>query len=281
MEYNTIFENINVNVKVGEDSDEDEYTCEYCTTTQDHNWCFRCNTENICESCNGHGGDYGENEEWVCDNCLPTCLECGKQLFVRGDECCENGRSDITEEEEDVMSKPILSRTYTLGMGACDTPENGGISEIQKIMVMNNQKEEDVDCFMSKPILSRAYTLGMGACDAPENGGISEIQKILVMNDQKEEKEKEDDDRFVICEECNIYIDCNKDNIHIVYKDADDEKPLEELVLCTMCFQDMEDELIQQNYKCDEWEEEEEGIGCNECYACVTGGAGPCVKDKE
>jgi hypothetical protein len=167
MEYNTIFENINVNVKVGEDSDEDEYTCEYCTTTQDHNWCFRCNTENICESCNGHGGDYGENEEWVCDNCLPTCLECGKQLFVRGDECCEKGRSDITEEEEDVMSKPILSRTYTLGMGACDAPENGGISEIQKILVMKNQ------------------------------------------------------------------------------------------------------------------EEEEDGIGCNECYACVTGGAGPCVKDKE
>ena len=28
-------------------------------------------------------------------------------------------------------------------------------------------------------------------------------------------------------------------------------------------------------------DEEEDGIGCNECYACVTGGAGPSgVKDK-
>ena len=26
-------------------------------------------------------------------------------------------------------------------------------------------------------------------------------------------------------------------------------------------------------------EEEEEGIGCNNCYPCVTGGAGPCVKE--
>lgn len=26
--------------------------------------------------------------------------------------------------------------------------------------------------------------------------------------------------------------------------------------------------------------EEEEGIGCNQCYSCVTGGAGPCVLDK-
>jgi hypothetical protein len=26
-------------------------------------------------------------------------------------------------------------------------------------------------------------------------------------------------------------------------------------------------------------QEEEEGIGCNNCYPCVTGGAGPCVKE--
>ena len=32
----------------------------------------------------------------------------------------------------------------------------------------------------------------------------------------------------------------------------------EELVLCTMCFQDMEDYLIQQEYKCDEWEEDDD-----------------------
>lgn len=31
----------------------------------------------------------------------------------------------------------------------------------------------------------------------------------------------------------------------------------------------------------EEEEEQEEGIGCNECYACVSGGAGPCVKEKE
>jgi len=27
--------------------------------------------------------------------------------------------------------------------------------------------------------------------------------------------------------------------------------------------------------------EDEDGIGCNECYACVSGGSGPCVKEKE
>jgi hypothetical protein len=29
-----------------------------------------------------------------------------------------------------------------------------------------------------------------------------------------------------------------------------------------------------------EEEEEEEGIGCNKCYSCVTGGSGPCVLDE-
>ena len=33
-------------------------------------------------------------------------------------------------------------------------------------------------------------------------------------------------------------------------------------------------------YENDEDEEEEEGIGCNQCYSCVTGGACPCVLDK-
>jgi len=28
-------------------------------------------------------------------------------------------------------------------------------------------------------------------------------------------------------------------------------------------------------------EVEDNGIGCNECYACVSGGSGPCVKEKE
>jgi hypothetical protein len=29
----------------------------------------------------------------------------------------------------------------------------------------------------------------------------------------------------------------------------------------------------------EEEDEEEEGIGCNECYACVTGGGKPCLKE--
>ena len=161
----------------------------------------------------------------------------------------------------------------------------------------------------------------------------------------KVKEEEEDECRYVTCEECDTHVDCYNDNFNIVYKGGDSvNNPHEELVLCTMCFQDMKDELIQQDYKCDDWDideeeylkeleierisngecpkishdlylsrltseqrvaekengrlweirlkeiniqhekelaEDEDGIGCNECYACVTGGSGACVKEKE
>ena len=54
-------------------------------------WCFRCDGD----FCMNHdGGDWGENEEWVCDRCLPTCLKCGEQLRRHEQECCGRGRSD-------------------------------------------------------------------------------------------------------------------------------------------------------------------------------------------
>jgi len=89
-----------------EDEDEDEiddeeFKCEECGTVQGLNNCELCDAENVCEECYGQGGDYGPSEIWVCNNCLPTCLECGKQLFTSYDECCGKGRSDLPDEDED------------------------------------------------------------------------------------------------------------------------------------------------------------------------------------
>ena len=80
-----------------EEIDEDEFKCDNCSTVQGLNNCENCDKENICEECYGPGGDYGPNEIWVCDECLPTCLKCEAPLCVRSDECCGEGRSDIIE----------------------------------------------------------------------------------------------------------------------------------------------------------------------------------------
>ena len=77
--------------------DEEEFKCEKCSTVQGNNNCELCNAENVCEECHGQGGDYGPNEIWVCNECLPICNGCEKKLYSAIDECCGKGRSDIKE----------------------------------------------------------------------------------------------------------------------------------------------------------------------------------------
>ena len=93
-----------------EEESEEFNICKKCNRTNGVVWCFRCDTSNICETCDGSGGDYGENEEWVCNNCLPRCLHCDKKLFVIGDECCGKGRSDMTMvilEDNSTTQEPV------------------------------------------------------------------------------------------------------------------------------------------------------------------------------
>lgn len=78
--------------------DECEFKCTHCSTVQGLNNCENCDKENICEECYGQGGDYGPHEIWVCNECLPVCLECESKLHTADDTCCGNGRSDIHEE---------------------------------------------------------------------------------------------------------------------------------------------------------------------------------------
>ena len=65
-----------------EELDEDEFKCDDCDTVQGKNNCEMCDAEDVCEECNGQGGDYGPNEIWVCNECLPTCNGCEKKLHI-------------------------------------------------------------------------------------------------------------------------------------------------------------------------------------------------------
>jgi hypothetical protein len=79
--------------------DDDEFKCESCSTVQGLNNCELCNMENVCEECYGQGGDYGPNEIWVCNECLPICLKCKSKLSTADDACCGKGRSDLSKSE--------------------------------------------------------------------------------------------------------------------------------------------------------------------------------------
>ena len=84
------------------------YTCDECGDDLDEapTSCYRCEKDK-CEGCSGNGGDWGENENWVCDRCLPKCRKCLQRLERRDDECCDFGRTD------DPIRNPELERLET------------------------------------------------------------------------------------------------------------------------------------------------------------------------
>jgi len=173
------------------EEDEDEFTCQECSTVQGKNNCELCDVEDVCEECYGQGGDYGPGEIWVCHECLPTCLECEAPLYSANDECCGKGRSD--EEEELSMEE----REEYLKELEIERISNGECPKISH------------DLYLSRLTSEQRVA-------EKENGRLWEI-RLKEINIQHEKELAEDED----------------------------------------------------------------GIGCNECYACVTGGSGPCVKEKE
>ena len=68
--------------------------------------CFKCETEWTCQV---EGGDWGVNEGWVCEKCLPTCRGCEKKLFERDDERCGSGRTD--DDEDDASAEEEMMET--------------------------------------------------------------------------------------------------------------------------------------------------------------------------
>ena len=121
-----------------EELDDDEFKCDECDTVQGVNNCQLCDDENVCEECYGQGGDYGPNEIWVCNKCLPTCNGCGKKLYSAMDECCNKGRSDIEE---------VYYQEYKCSKcGFITTSDDPDCSKCKKkacMMAITNDSEEE------------------------------------------------------------------------------------------------------------------------------------------
>ena len=87
------------------------------------------------------------------------------------------------------------------------------------------------------------------------NGGNSPVE-VEVKGDNGGNSPVEED-RFIKCDKCQVSVDCHKNSIHIAYKGEPDNL-IDEKTLCTMCFHEQEDVLIEQGYNCDDWSIEEE-----------------------
>ncbi len=154
--------------------------------------------------------------------------------------------NENVNKEERASFKPTLSRTMSVNV-------------------------HENEYALSKPVMTWAYTLDTGACNDPLNGGKpSELEKIVdkkrtlqIEEEEEEEVDEDDEEEVKLCK-----YGCDKK--------AKGGFP------CYSCYWKCPNKW-KKRQKVDEEEEEEEepeeGIGCNACYACVTGGCSPCIKD--
>jgi hypothetical protein len=138
---------------------------------------------------------------------------------------------------------------------------------------------------LSKPAMTRTYTLGAGACDNPLNGGEpSELEKIVdkkrILQTEEEEdrrrywRERDEDEEEDRREAQEIEF-----GWHWEIEERQRERQRKKRALHIDDLQIDEEEEDRRYWREREEDEEEEGIGCNECYACVTGGGKPCLKE--
>jgi len=167
-------------------------------------------------------------------------------------------------DEPPAFARPALSRTMSVDVR--DEPPAFTRPTLSRTMSVDVREDEYT---LSKPAMTRTYTLDTGACDNPLNGGKpSELEKIVdkKMALQIKEEEEEEEEEEEPCEDCMAidggYIEgCDTCGIYRYSKG--------------MWWKPLKSDL-QENHV---GVEEEEGIGCNECYACVSGGGKPCLQD--
>jgi hypothetical protein len=173
---------------------------------------------------------------------------------------------NVHDEEPPVFARPVLSRTMSVDVR--DEPPAFARPTLSRTMSVRVREDEYT---LSNPAMTRTYALGAGACNDPLNGGEpSELEKIvnkkMALQIEEEEEEEEEEEKEEPCEDCMAidggYIEgCDTCGIYR-YSKGQWWKPLKG---------DLQENRVDV--------EEEEGIGCNECYACVTGGSTPCLQD--
>ena len=64
------------------------------------------------------------------------------------------------------------------------------------------------------------------------------------------------DDRYTICDNCDVKIDCEEQHIFCIYK-GEQSNPDEEMTICELCNHDLKLEFQSDGFHCDDWELEE------------------------
>ena len=89
-----------------EEPDDEEFKCPSCKLIQSNNWCFKCDSENTCQNCVGHGGDDNTegHEEWICEICFSNQPELSEEDEEEEDEY----KSEIEIEKNELYLQSLI-----------------------------------------------------------------------------------------------------------------------------------------------------------------------------
>jgi hypothetical protein len=88
---------------------------------------------------------------------------------------------------------------------------------------------------------------------------------------ENENQEIEEEERYVVCDNCEESVDCWNSNIYCLYK-GEQKNPSEEMTICLTCYEDLKEQFKQEGYNCDDWDEsedEENEIEDRETHLCL------------
>lgn len=68
----------------------------------------------------------------------------------------------------------------------------------------------------------------------------------------------DNEERYIVCDNCNEKIDCWNCNIYCLYKECQTK----EITICQMCNDDLIEEFKEEGYNCDDWDESDDESNC-------------------
>jgi len=124
-----------------EKPDEEEFKCPSCKLVQSNNWCFKCNTDNTCQNCVGHGGDDNTegHEEWICQTCFDNQPE------------KEEEEEDNVQEEDNIPdeTQQIIDKLIEDVQDFLKKKENEDVQDLENEILDNNDRDPCPNSIMS------------------------------------------------------------------------------------------------------------------------------------
>ena len=86
-----------------EEESDGEFVCDQCGTEAPHNSCSECERDDVCEECEGPGGDNPnkEGEQWACGPCVAASAKEDEAVEEEEEEEEESDGEEEEEEEEE------------------------------------------------------------------------------------------------------------------------------------------------------------------------------------